>query len=220
VHRYYDPSTEQFVSVDPLVSKTQTPYSYAGGDPVNGTDPSGECSCTVYLRQAVSFADAWAIQSEVNEGYLWWAIALAFGIGSGYQQHEMLQETLNTVIIPDQNVFANTIMDAQVWASDAAYFGAQILEKAVLIDVYCTSHGCLVGALNGDLASFDGRPLEPPGDPTMPGGGQPPFPAEMGNAIEMPATSEAAAFHEVDPAVSTEVFSQLSQMYGYDESIG
>jgi RHS repeat-associated protein len=41
VHRYYDPQTGEFLTVDPLVGQTQQAYSYAGGDPVNGSDPSG-----------------------------------------------------------------------------------------------------------------------------------------------------------------------------------
>ena len=43
VHRYYDPVTAQFVSVDPLVQSTGQPYTYAGSDPVNGVDPAGLC---------------------------------------------------------------------------------------------------------------------------------------------------------------------------------
>jgi RHS repeat-associated protein len=39
--RYYDPSTEQFLTVDPAVAVTGEPYSYAEGDSVNGADPSG-----------------------------------------------------------------------------------------------------------------------------------------------------------------------------------
>ena len=42
VGRYYDPQTGQFLSVDPLVAETEQPYAYTGGDPVNGTDPSGD----------------------------------------------------------------------------------------------------------------------------------------------------------------------------------
>jgi RHS repeat-associated protein len=42
LHRYYDPTTGQFISVDPLVSETDQAYSYAGDDPVNISDPSGE----------------------------------------------------------------------------------------------------------------------------------------------------------------------------------
>jgi uncharacterized protein RhaS with RHS repeats len=41
VHRYYDPTTGQFLSVDPLVDATGTPYAYADDDPVNSTDPTG-----------------------------------------------------------------------------------------------------------------------------------------------------------------------------------
>ena len=41
--RYYDPATAQFLTVDPLVNITRTPYSYVGDNPLNGSDPSGDC---------------------------------------------------------------------------------------------------------------------------------------------------------------------------------
>ena len=41
VHRYYDPSTGQFVSVDPLVSMTGEAYGYTYDNPVNQYDPMG-----------------------------------------------------------------------------------------------------------------------------------------------------------------------------------
>ena len=41
VHRYYDPTTEQFLSVDPLADVTETPYAFTAGDPVNSIDPTG-----------------------------------------------------------------------------------------------------------------------------------------------------------------------------------
>jgi hypothetical protein len=41
VDRYYDPSTDQFISVDPDVAETGQPYAFTGDDPVNKSDPSG-----------------------------------------------------------------------------------------------------------------------------------------------------------------------------------
>ena len=42
VGRYYDPSTGQFLSVDPLVDGTGEPYVYAQDNPVNDADPTGD----------------------------------------------------------------------------------------------------------------------------------------------------------------------------------
>ncbi|MDX3187347.1 DUF6531 domain-containing protein [Streptomyces sp. MN03-5084-2B] len=39
--RYYDPVTASFLTVDPLVDKTRTAYTYTGGNPVNYTDRTG-----------------------------------------------------------------------------------------------------------------------------------------------------------------------------------
>jgi RHS repeat-associated protein len=48
--RYYDATTEQFLTVDPLAALTQQPYSYAGSNPANAVDPMGldpqsACGC-------------------------------------------------------------------------------------------------------------------------------------------------------------------------------
>ena len=52
--RYYDPATGQFITSDPLEAVTQRPYSYAGDDPVNETDPSG-LACGVSTSSVGSF---------------------------------------------------------------------------------------------------------------------------------------------------------------------
>jgi hypothetical protein len=41
IDRYYDPGTDQFLSVDPLLSQTGQPYAFTGDDPLNVTDPLG-----------------------------------------------------------------------------------------------------------------------------------------------------------------------------------
>jgi RHS repeat-associated protein len=40
--RVYDPTTAQFLTVDPRVTDTGDPYGYAQSNPVNFSDPSGE----------------------------------------------------------------------------------------------------------------------------------------------------------------------------------
>lgn len=50
--RYYDPGTAQFLSRDPLVSKTMSPYAYVAGNPLNRTDPSGQGWCRVKGQSA------------------------------------------------------------------------------------------------------------------------------------------------------------------------
>jgi uncharacterized protein RhaS with RHS repeats len=42
VGRYYDPATGQFLSVDPMVSKSQMSFAYANDNPVGQSDPSGK----------------------------------------------------------------------------------------------------------------------------------------------------------------------------------
>jgi RHS repeat-associated protein len=39
--RYYDPATQQFLTVDPALAATEQAYAYAAGSPLNATDPSG-----------------------------------------------------------------------------------------------------------------------------------------------------------------------------------
>jgi RHS repeat-associated protein len=39
--RYYDPSSSQFLTVDPLAAQTGEPYGYSGGSPTNNIDPTG-----------------------------------------------------------------------------------------------------------------------------------------------------------------------------------
>jgi RHS repeat-associated protein len=49
IGRYYDPTTGQFLSVDPLVDETGQPYAYTGDDPVNMVDSLGTITCPSWL---------------------------------------------------------------------------------------------------------------------------------------------------------------------------
>ena len=41
INRYYDPSTDQFLSIDPAVSVTNQPYIFVNDDSLNSSDPLG-----------------------------------------------------------------------------------------------------------------------------------------------------------------------------------
>jgi RHS repeat-associated protein len=65
--RYYDPATAQFLSVDPMVAKTMSPYGYAAGDPLNASDPSG-LDLNYYYSYDLGKAGGGASPASV----LWW----------------------------------------------------------------------------------------------------------------------------------------------------
>jgi RHS repeat-associated protein len=113
VHRYYDASTGAFISVDPMLSSTGTPYSYAGDNPVGATDYLGLCgswrhghfhrffrgSCANASAESLRITGAMAQQSynDVHPGGAWGAFSsfvknydpfyasLNDGIGASYQ---------------------------------------------------------------------------------------------------------------------------------------
>lgn len=60
--RWYDPSTGQFLSQDPMVDQTLQPYEYAGDSPTNSSDPTGLCDRnSTFPRWHVKNArDPWA----------------------------------------------------------------------------------------------------------------------------------------------------------------
>jgi RHS repeat-associated protein len=56
--RTYDPTTAQFLSIDPAVEGTGEPYTYTSDNPVNKSDPSGMLTgaCVVYAGGSLGFA--------------------------------------------------------------------------------------------------------------------------------------------------------------------
>lgn len=55
--RYYDPTTAQFLTPDPLFAITGSRYGYAGNDPINYDDPLGLCSWTSWSCDQQSVAN-------------------------------------------------------------------------------------------------------------------------------------------------------------------
>jgi RHS repeat-associated protein len=58
--RFYDPATAQFLSIDPFAELTEAPYGYAAENPVNQSDPTGECVFDRNLNPTVHFSHGYA----------------------------------------------------------------------------------------------------------------------------------------------------------------
>jgi RHS repeat-associated protein len=61
IHRYYDPVTGQFISVDPDIADTSEPYAYANDDPVSKADPLGAWAVAAACGHC-SFANEYSFQ--------------------------------------------------------------------------------------------------------------------------------------------------------------
>jgi hypothetical protein len=55
VARWYDPGTGQFTTVDPDLAETDQPYAYAGDDPVDESDPTGDAASSALAFATRSF---------------------------------------------------------------------------------------------------------------------------------------------------------------------
>jgi hypothetical protein len=66
INRYYDPSIDQFLSIDPDVASTDQPYIYSGDDPLNLEDPLGLSPATKALSTAIVNLDARVAAAALN----------------------------------------------------------------------------------------------------------------------------------------------------------
>lgn len=88
--RYYDPTTAQFLSIDPKLASTRQPYAYIDDNPLNGIDPTGLCSswnpiCDVQkaAHGAAHVSDlAWQGADYLYHNYTF-GVCLNVGAGAG-----------------------------------------------------------------------------------------------------------------------------------------
>jgi RHS repeat-associated protein len=79
--RYYDPTTGQFITRDPLEAVTHAPYSYSTDDPTNISDPSGRCSLIGCIGLGIGVGASCLAGPEVCIGAA--ELGLAAGEGNG-----------------------------------------------------------------------------------------------------------------------------------------
>lgn len=71
INRYYDPTTDQFLSIDPYVQTTDQPYVFTNDDPLNAEDPLGlagnQCDSTNAKKQQACVAAQKAAQKAADK---------------------------------------------------------------------------------------------------------------------------------------------------------
>ncbi len=78
-HRYYDPTTATWLTVDPLLSSTMQPYAYVAGNPVNAADPAGlGAECALLLEDPLNAGICQGLESAAP-----WVARGVIAVGSG-----------------------------------------------------------------------------------------------------------------------------------------
>jgi RHS repeat-associated protein len=133
--RYYDPATGSFLTRDPLENITGAPYSYANGDPMINTDPTGLC-----------FLDYCKVTHAVSR---------AWDDTGGKVVHEVATHPWQTVGLVAGILAASTgvgaLADATILGLDASTLGAVSVGSAVV-----ASGADIPGCVNGSAASCVG----------------------------------------------------------------
>jgi RHS repeat-associated protein len=220
VHRYYDPTTGQFLSVDPDVKTTHQPYEYAGDDPVNNTDPSGDdcaggptTSAADAGAQLQQFAAWWELNERVavtasayvpfgDVGFLITADAsVAIGSGSG-----------DYISVSSSGEVDLTSTGASLSVSSSGLAGALLGTSHTGFSVSCDSEGYSAtltrsGSLGGnDYTLSVTAKLEPAKDapPGTPGAAQATV-VQASAAVAAAAESQPTAWELLGAALRTAV---------------
>jgi hypothetical protein len=103
INRYYDPTTDQFLSVDPMISQTDQPYVFTNDSPLNATDPlglsiSGTNGESCISLSACSNPSVQARNQTISNAasvYFWAGVAAALAFQKASEHSSMSQYTSN-----------------------------------------------------------------------------------------------------------------------------
>ena len=173
VARYYDPSTGEFLSLDPAVGLTEAPFNYAGDNPVNEVDPSGLSGQETVPNPCWTEGPdrppccAPASQNPGGTGWLGWvAIAVTIvatlpldetGVGEGLDAAVIATETATDVAAQTTaDVAADTAEDEGLGSGEAQTLYRRILVDRTRFQKWVFAEGLQHGPLGA-------RYTEPPG---------------------------------------------------------
>jgi RHS repeat-associated protein len=142
ISRYYDPSTAQFLSVDPLMALTGSPYGYADNNPLNATDLTG-----LFPNPLKGIKDA-----AKGVGYFVQDHATEIAVGAA-----VIGAT--ACVVATVGICGGVLAGAGAFATGAAIFGIGAAGGATLYALSDTCHtatGYLKYAGIGGLANLGG----------------------------------------------------------------
>ena len=152
VNRYYDPTTGQFMSVDPLVPATQQSYVYAGDNPINENDPTGQAP-----NYAVEgYLESLAAQQDAENAFIAGATANADAVSAYLESLAASQDAVNAYLeglAAGQDQVGEYLYSLQASADLATGFdlGAYLSTLASQADAQQAAQA--LGAQQADLAA-------------------------------------------------------------------
>jgi RHS repeat-associated protein len=155
--RGYDPATAQFLSVDPLAAISGAPYSYAGDNPLNASDPSG-------LLFGINLP-SW---EEIGEGVAGWGDTITLG-ATEWVREAIGDNNVNACSGAYQSGgIAGLVTGALIPGEGEAEIGAEGLDETLAglrqskTNIYEVDSEEELQALYDEL-SHGGEPATPPG---------------------------------------------------------
>ncbi len=154
INRYYDPSTGQFLSADPLVQLTGQAYSYAGDNPINFNDPFGLCA---QKKQCSWWNPLCAVTSA------WHAVS------HFVKQHKRLLEGIGIVLAGAVLVVGGVgltvglgVVVEGILADSTAEVGSEFIAELVLHGAFAFAPGMAVSFLGDGFIEVGGRIIYDP----------------------------------------------------------
>lgn len=130
VNRYYDPATDQFLSIDPDVAQTGQPYIFTNDDPLNTEDPLGLCwpKWACGIEKTITSAAKWVANHPLDTVIIITAIGSVIVTGGA-----------------DTGILVGAVAFATEEGSAALEVQATLKAAAATASVIQTTQNCLSG---------------------------------------------------------------------------